>query len=460
MFMTLLAGWQLLLSRYAGQEDVSVGTPIAGRTHLETEPLIGLFVNTLVLRTDLSAARTFRELLGEVRDVTLGAYQHQEVPFERLVEELAPERSLVQTPLFQVMFSLATLENGTPRLGEVKVEPLGSGGEAARFDLSLWTTQREDRIGGGLLYRTELFDDETIERMLRHLGILLEGVAARPDGRTGEVDLLSAAERAEVLEAWNDTAAAYGRGACLHEMFAEQAARTPGAVAVVDGSEEVAYAELDRRANYLAHRLRGRGVGPEARVGICLERSAELLVALLGTLKAGGAYVPLDPAHPSERLGYMLRDAGVRVLLTQGHLRERLPATQADLVCLDDDGRARPGSGDAPPACGVAPENVAYVIYTSGSTGRPKGVMVSHDSLANYLGWRAGRAGRGARHDPPAQPGDVRRFAEAAVPSAAARRRRVDPPRSRSRRPGQAAGCAGGPRARGGQLRPSLWRPS
>ncbi|HEV2148540.1 MAG TPA: amino acid adenylation domain-containing protein, partial [Longimicrobiaceae bacterium] len=381
LFMTLLAGWQSLLGRYAGQEDVVVGTPVAGRSRAEVEGLIGFFVNTLVMRADLGGDPTFRELLGRLREAALGAYQHQEVPFEKLVEELGVERSLAQTPLFQVMFVLQNNERAVLELGHATLERVESGTSAARFDLSLHLEETDRGIEGALSYRRELWDAGTMARLLDQFGHLLEQVAAYPERRLSELSLLRAAEREQVLAAWNATAAPYPRERCLHELFAEQAALTPDVPAVVFGAEVLTYAELDRRSNHVAHVLRRSGAGPEVRVALCLERGPDQLVALLAALKAGGAYVPLDPAYPTERLASLIEDAGAPVVLTRSHLRDRLPASGAEVLCLDES--TLQGESDVMPTSGVAPENLAYVIYTSGSTGRPKGVLVQHRSVVN-----------------------------------------------------------------------------
>ncbi|HEX2092924.1 MAG TPA: condensation domain-containing protein, partial [Longimicrobiaceae bacterium] len=385
-FMTLLSLWQLLLGRYSGREDLLVGTPIAGRNRMETEGLIGFFVNTLVLRADLSGDPTVRELLHRVRERTLGAYQHQELPFEKLVEELGVERSLAHTPLFQVMFSLQNNEGGELELGGAGLEGLGVESASAKFDLTLTLTEEEE-IRGGLTYRTGLWEDATIGRMLEHYARLLEEASAHPERRLSEFSLLGAAERAQVLEGWNATAAELPRERRVHELFSEQAARTPDVAAVVFGTRHLTYAELDRRSSQLAHALRRRGVGPETRVALLLERSPELVVAVLGILKAGGAYLPLDPTHPRERLARILEDATAPLLLTRSHLRERLPATAAGVLCLDRDAEEIGREPAGPPPVEVAPQNLAYVIYTSGSTGTPKGVLVEHRALFNYLLW-------------------------------------------------------------------------
>jgi amino acid adenylation domain-containing protein len=382
-FMALLAAWQVLLARWSGQEDVVVGTPIAGRTRAETEGLIGLFVNTLVLRTDLGGDPGFRALLGQVRERVLGAYAHQEVPFEKLVEELAPERSLGRTPFFQVMLSLQNQEQGEPRIGPVEVEPLGTGGEAVKFDLNLGLAEHGGRYAGGLVYRAELFDAATAERMLEHFRVLLEGIAADPSRAVSDLPLLPPAERAQVLQAWNETARPFSDDVCLHELFARQAARTPERTALVFGDAETTYAELDARANRLAHALRRRGVGPETRVALYLEPSPEAVVALLGVMKAGGAYVPLDVAAPADRLAFLLEDSGAKLVLTTPALSDALPADGPPVLHVD--AAAFVDEPATPPESGVEPRNLAYVIYTSGSTGRPKGVMVPHRGVCNTV---------------------------------------------------------------------------
>ncbi len=386
-FMVLLAGFQLLLGRYAGEEDVVVGTPVAGRARAELEPLIGFFVNTLALRTDLGGDPTVRALLGRVREGVLGAFAHQEVPFERLVEELAPERSLAHTPLFQSVFALQNQERVELRMGALEAEPLDGGAETARFDLRLSMVEAEGGMEGSLLYRSDLFDAATAERMVAHLGMLLAEMAADPDRPLSALPAATPAERERMLVEWNATAVAWPEGACVHELFAAQAARTPGAAAVVSGGEVLTYGELDRRTARLARRLRALGVGPDARVALLLERSAELPVGVLGILRAGAAYVPLDPGWPDERLARTLDDAGVPVLVTQAALAARVPSFAGRTVRLDADREALERESAEPLESGAGPDTLAYVIYTSGSTGTPKGVLLEHRGLLNYLRW-------------------------------------------------------------------------
>ncbi|MEW5931654.1 MAG: amino acid adenylation domain-containing protein, partial [Gemmatimonadota bacterium] len=322
LFMTVLAGWQALLARYAAQEDVVVGTPIAGRNRQETEGLIGFFVNMLALRADLSGDPTWGELLGRVRETALGAYDHQELPFERLVDELSVERSLVHTPLFQVSFSLERAGGRAPglELGELRPEPFGKGDRPAQFDLDLTLLDTAEALGGALRFRRALFDAATVERLAGHLALVLEAMVDGPGQRLSQLSLLRGAERERVLEAWNATAADFPRHACIHDLFAAQATRTPAAAAVRFEGRSLSYAELEGQANRLAHLLRSRGVGPETRVGIGVEKGPEMALCILGVLKAGGAYVPLDPAYPAERCATMLRDCGAALLLTQAHL--------------------------------------------------------------------------------------------------------------------------------------------
>jgi amino acid adenylation domain-containing protein len=424
LFMALLAGWQALLARYSGQDDVSVGSPVAGRTRLELERLIGFFVNTLVLRADLSARPDFRTLLRQVRETTLGAYAHQDIPFEKLVEELRPERSLQHSPLFQVLFVLQNNADAELRLPALEVEAQGGAGETAHFDLGLALAEADDHLVGAASYRTELFDAETVDRMLRHLAVLLERAAAEPDRPLADLEILDDAERRQLLE-WGAAGAPAAADSCVHEVFAEQAARTPDAVAVVHGEDRLSYGELNARSDCLAESLRRLGVGPETRVGLCLERGPELLVGVLGTWKAGGAYVPLDPAYPAERLAFMLEDAAAPVLVVQPHLAAGLPASGATMVTVEGTPlppAPSPTRGEGEHNHGTAQEalphswgrvaslsepggglsDLAYVIYTSGSTGRPKGVRITHGALANTL-LSAGRAfGFGAGDTMPA----------------------------------------------------------
>ncbi|MBV9774031.1 MAG: amino acid adenylation domain-containing protein, partial [Gemmatimonadetes bacterium] len=382
LFTVLLAGWQALLARWAGQDDVVVGSPVAGRDRVETEGLIGFFINTLVLRTDLSGTPDAGELVRRAHEAVLEARSHQEVPFERLVEELAPERSLQHTPIFQVLFALQNVDEGELRLGELEMETLPGADEVAKFDLGLNLGEGGGTLGGALSYRAELWEAATIERMVEHFRRLLAAMVARPERPVAEIELLAGAEREQVLRAWNATARDYPARP-VHEQITAQAASTPDAPAVTFEGETLTYAELDARANRLAHHLRRLGVGPEVPIGLCVERSAEMLVGVLGILKSGGAFVPLDPGYPSERLGYILSDAALPVLVTAGSAADALPEHGAAVVRLDSAALAEESADEPAPLAG--PEHLAYVIYTSGSTGRPKGVWVQHGSLANLV---------------------------------------------------------------------------
>ncbi|XYI02585.1 amino acid adenylation domain-containing protein [Sorangium sp. So ce1128] len=402
-FMTLLAAFQVLLARRSGQDDIVVGTPIANRTRLETEGLIGLFANTLALRTRLGGDPTFRDLLGRVREACLGAYAHQDLPFEKLVEALQPTRDLSRSPLFQVLFVLQSAPAPALELAGLIFEPIETSGGTAKLDLSLSLVERERGLFATLEYSADLFDAATAERMLGHYRALLQSATADPGQRVGAMPLLAPEEREALVSAWNDTATPVEER-CVHELFEAQVERAPDRTALVFEGERLTYGELDRRAEALARRLRARGVGPEVRVGVCLERSVELVVALLGVLKAGGAYVPLDPTYPRERLGFILADARVAVLLAQAWLVDTLPAHTAPVLCVDapaagaapDEGApeeaagaARPGGPPRPPT----PDNAAYVLYTSGSTGRPKGSVNTHRNVVSFFAGMDQRVG-------------------------------------------------------------------
>jgi amino acid adenylation domain-containing protein len=386
LFMTLLAGFKALLARLTGQDDLAVGSPIAGRTRGEVEGLIGLFINTLVLRTDLAGDPTFCETLTRVRETALGAYAHQELPFERLVEELRPERRLGHSPLFQVLFILQNTPAEEAAAPGLTLRPhLDVYHGVSRFDLTLSATETGGGLLGYLEFKTDLLEAATAARWLGHLGTLLAAAAAEPERRLSELPVLSDAERRQLLDDWNDTATEVP-AACVHRLIAERAARSPGDVAVLCAGERLTRAQLEDRAARLACRLRALGVGPESLVGIALERSLDLLVAALGVWKAGGAYLPLDPAYPAERIGFMLADSGVRVVLTQERLAATLPEHGARILCLDrlaeiEDELAAEPVDDG----GAGPGHLAYVLYTSGSTGRPKGVQVTHGALTNFL---------------------------------------------------------------------------
>jgi amino acid adenylation domain-containing protein len=385
LYMVLLAGFETLLHRFSGQEDLLVGTPIANRNRAETEGLIGFFVNTLALRADLGGRPSFGELVERVRDVALGAYGHQDLPFERLVEALHPERDTGRNPLFQAAFVLQNFPDSLSPSPGLTVAPLPVGHANAKFDLQLFMGETRGGLQALLEYATDLFDATTARRLLDHFVSILEGAAADPELPLDELPWLSAAERHQLSREWNDTAAPMPDGR-LEGLLAEQAARTPDAVAVTAEGSALSYAELERRAGALAARLRRLGCGPETRVAVAMERSLELIVALVGTLRSGAAYVPLDPDYPGERLEWMLADAGPAALVTQRRVLDALPPVAVPALCLDE-----AGPGDVAPAPALMDvaggESLAYVIYTSGSTGRPKGAMVHHAALCNRLAW-------------------------------------------------------------------------
>ncbi|HEV2736932.1 MAG TPA: amino acid adenylation domain-containing protein, partial [Longimicrobiaceae bacterium] len=382
--MTLLSAFQVLLSKYSGSEDIVVGSPIAGRTRKEVEALIGFFVNTLVLRTDLPGDPSFRETLRRVRETTLGAYEHQEVPFERLVAELQPERTLSHAPLFQVLLTLQNAGGGGAALPGLSVSRVEAERVSAKFDLSLELAATAQGLRGGLTYSTDLFERSTADRMLGHLVRVLEQVAADADVRLSRLALAGPEERARVVVEWNRTERPFPREACIHQLFQAQAGRTPDAVALVWGAEELTYRELDARANRLAHHLAALGVGPESRVGLRLERSVENVVATLAVLTAGGCCVPVDTSYPAERMELMLADSGVRVLLSDGELAAPPAESGLHVIRLDQVAEVLAAGPAHPPRTNPSAGNLAYVFYTSGSTGRPKGVMMAHREVVQY----------------------------------------------------------------------------
>ncbi|HEU0015952.1 MAG TPA: amino acid adenylation domain-containing protein, partial [Longimicrobium sp.] len=391
LFMTLLAGWAAVLGRLSGQDDVVIGTPTANRGRQEIEGLIGFFVNTLPLRVDLSEAPTVAELLERVRERALQAQHHQDIPFEQVVELVQPARSLAHTPLFQVMFAWQNAPREGLALPGLELGTMAGGSRLhAKFDLSLALWETGGRIEGSVTYATSLFEPATVERYAGYLRRVLAEMAADDRRPVRRLALMPADERSRALEAWNRTDAEYAAASCIHELFERQVERAPGATAVVFGEDRLTYAELNARANRLAHHLRALGVGPDARVAICLERGPEMAAAVLAVLKAGGAYVPLDPAYPANRLQYMLADSAPAVVLTQGAVAETLAGVfaglGADVPVLRLDASTRPWTDQPetdPARDGLTPGHAAYVIYTSGSTGRPKGVLVPHRGLCN-----------------------------------------------------------------------------
>ncbi len=385
LFMLLLAAFQTLLHRYTGQQDIATGSVIANRNQSEIENLIGFFVNTLVLRTGFDRNPTFRQLLLRVREVALEAFAHQDLPYEKIVEELRPERDPGRNPLFQVMFVLQNAPDPPPVLAGLRLEAIPEATHTAKFDLTLFLTEVDAQLHGSFEYNTDLFDPSTVERMAGHLQTLLHGIVANPDQLLSDLPILTPAERHRLLAEWNDTGSDYPRDACIHHLFEAQTQRTPDAIAAVFQDQKLTYRELNTRANQLARYLRSRGVGPDVPVGISMERSLDMPVGLLAILKAGGAYVPLDPDYPGERLAFMARDTAIRFLLTQSRLSAKLAAAIPDLLCLDDADAKLAAESDRNLPSTVRPDNLAYVIYTSGSTGVPKGVAIPHRGVVRLV---------------------------------------------------------------------------
>ena len=393
LFTTLLTCFQVLLFRYSGQTDIAVGTSKHNRTHKEVEPLIGLFMNTLVLRSDLSANPNFRELLQQVRNTCRGAYAHQELPFIRLVDELHPERELGRNPLFQVAIVYHNTPDQTLTLPGLEVSsfalgdsgPYQVGNDTSKLDLTLTLVQSDGEIQGMMEYSTDVFERTTIGRMMVHLQTLIEGVVADPDQRIGEYPLMHAKAQEEAINMGHGSQSPYPKDQCYQEVFARQVSQNSQAVAVVFEDQRVTYHELNTRANQLAHCLQRRGVGPEIRVGLCLDRSIEMIVAVLGIFKAGGAYVPMDPNYPPERLAFMAKDANLGVILTQHKFQKRLFHLGGDHIYLDADWPVIGQETESNPVIQGCGDALAYVIFTSGSTGRPKGVEVEHRQVLNYV---------------------------------------------------------------------------
>lgn len=401
LYMTMLAAFQLLLHRYSGQEDLIIGSPIAGRNRQEVEPLIGYFSNTLALRVNFAENPTFLDLLAQVRQVAQDAYEHQDLPFERLVEEVQPERNLNYAPIFQILFGLQTMQGDVFTLPELTVTQLEAGVKKTHWDLAMHFWETESALKGGCIYNTDIFDEATIQQMMGHFQVLLAGIVADPQQRVSELPLLTATERHQILVEWNETAADYSQDKCIHHLVEEQAARTPDAIAIIVNSDKVTmnegqetselaphltYRELNERASQLAHHLQSLGVvpGADVRVGLCVERSLEMVVGVLGILKAGGIYVPLDPTDPTERRAYMVGDAQLALILVQEKTAQ-LVLAESHLVRLDTDW---PTISQQPvtaaPNASTSTE-MAYVIYTSGSTGKPKGVMGHQRGVANFF---------------------------------------------------------------------------
>ena len=385
LYMTLLACFKVLLHSYTGQNKITVGSAIAGRNRTEVENLIGFFVNMLPLSTNLAGAPTFKELLNRVREVTLEAYDHQDVPFEKLVEELQPARDLSHSPIFQVAFVLHNTPADIPQLPEVTLSLLEIERTTSKFDLTLMMAETAEKLTVSFEYNTDLFDASTIERMGAHFQTLLNSIVSNPEQRISELEMLSEAERHQLLVEFNDTATTFPRHVCIHQLFEQQVERTPDNVALVFEEQRLNYRELNERANQLARHLQDNGVTVEDRVGVLMERSVEMIVSLLAILKVGAAYVPLDPAYPSERLSFMVQDAHLRLLLTQSHLAQSVLARDMKRVCVADEVMRIAAQRSENLNSSAMADNLAYVMYTSGSTGLPKGVMISHRAVVRLV---------------------------------------------------------------------------
>ncbi|WP_404791163.1 amino acid adenylation domain-containing protein [Altericista sp. CCNU0014] len=384
LFMVLLAAFKVLLYRYTQQEDLWIGTPIANRNRSQLEGLIGFFVNTQVLRTQVTAKESFRAFLSQVKRVALEAYAHQDLPFEQLVETLQPERDPSRNPLFDVMFILQNAPTQALNFPGLSLTPLKVESQTSNFDLTLAVMESEQGLKAQLEYSTDLFHADAIQRMLTHFQTLLAGIIAQPDRSLADLPLLTPVEVQQLLQDWNNTRRDYPQYSCIQQLFELQVEQTPNAIAVVFDRQSLTYQKLNNRANQIAHALMEKGVGPEVRVGLCVERSLELIIGVLGILKAGGAYVPLDPSYPTERLNFILTDAEISILLTQKDSISQLPAHSAQVLLIE---AIDSEHQDNPQSC-VTPDRLAYTIYTSGSTGQPKGVMVEHQSLINaYFAW-------------------------------------------------------------------------
>lgn len=398
LYMTLLAAFQVLLHRYTSQDDILVGSPLKCRNQSEWSRVFGYLVNPVVMRANLADNPSFQAFLAQIRQTVLGAIAHQDYPFPLLVERLQPERESSRSPLFQTMFVLqkpnksgdildllaADESAGRVNWGGLELESFEIPQQDGQFDLTLEMMETKDSIRGIFKYDTDLFDQETIARMEGHFQVLLEGIVTNPSEQIGHLPILTPTEEHQLLVEWNDTQVDYPQDKCIHQLFEEQVAKTPDRVAVVFEEEQLTYQELNSRANQLAHYLQKLGVRPEVLVGICVERSLEMVVGLLGILKAGGAYVPLDPNYPPERLAYLLSDSQIPILLTENNLVAELPDNQARVICLDQDWQLILDENEENPTSEIKPNDLVYVIYTSGSTGKPKGVMIEHKSLANF----------------------------------------------------------------------------
>ncbi len=382
LFILLLTVFKVLLHRYTGLEDIIVGSPVANRNRKEIEGLIGFFVNTLVLRSSLTGNPSFREFLQRVKQITWEAYDHQDLPFEKLVEHLHPERDLSYNPLFQVKFRLENAPQNEFKLPGLSLTPFKQTNPTAKLDLSLDIYETSSELVGGFEYNRDLFKAETISRLINHFNILLEAALKNPDTKISELTLLTPSEQHQILKTWNQTQKDYTENVCFHHLFEQQVNQIPDAVALIFQDQQLTYQELNQRSNQLAHYLIQKGVKPEVKVGICIERSFEMIIALLGVFKAGGAYLPLDANYPEERLSYMVEDSQISVLLTQSHLSIS-QTSSLDVICLDKNWDTISKQPAENPQISVSPDNLAYLIYTSGSTGKPKGVLIQHSGLVH-----------------------------------------------------------------------------
>ena len=387
LYVVLLAAFKVLLHRYTGQTDVSVGTPIANRNMIETEQLVGFFANTLVMRTDLSGNPQFEQLLQRIRKVALGAYAHQDIPFEKLVEEMAPERTLNRPPLFQVMFSFDNTPSPSLDLPALSVEKLTTHNETSKFDLLLSMREAGNHLTSVVEYNTDIFDASTIKRMMQHFENLLQQIVVNTEIGISQLSLMGEEERRQLLVEWNNTEAEYPQDTTVISLFEEQIEKRGDAIAIESEGEAISYVELNERANRLAHYLSREGVGAETLLGICMERGVDMMVAVLGVLKAGAAYVPLDPTSPKERLAYMMEDSNILMLLTQQRLLDTVPDNGARVVCLDSYQHVFAENSTENLSHSATADNLLYVTYTSGSTGRPKGIAMTNRPLLNLLEW-------------------------------------------------------------------------
>ncbi|UNY98311.1 amino acid adenylation domain-containing protein [Zhouia spongiae] len=385
LFMTLTSLFKVLLNKYTGQNDICVGSPIANRTRKELEPLLGFFANMLALRTSFDDQMTFIDLVRQVKQTTLDAYENQDIPFEKVVDVLKLDRNLTYSPLFQVALALQNNPVSELYFGELNLQPIEFTQSVSRFDLTLIFKEEKDELIGTVEYNTDLFEKDSICRFIDHFKIIVNSIMSNPECKISDIELLTSSERQQLLFDWNDTQVDYPKEKCIHQLFEEQSEKTPDNVAVVFEGDSLTYRELNERSNQLAYYLQSKGVKAESLVGICVERSLEMIVGLLGILKAGGAYVPIDPTYPEERISYMFKDTNCAIVLTQEQIE--LPKTNSEIIYLDSEWEKIAKAPRTNIETGVKGDNLAYVIYTSGSTGKPKGVMNQHDGLVNRLNW-------------------------------------------------------------------------